>query len=64
MHVILTELPISSEINERYPPIIERDREEIKNGNDVIEWALYEKVPIFLWYPPYEITPKHLEDGS
>jgi len=58
LSVILTEIYKSQEINELFPPIIERDPKDSKNNDfKAINWEKFKDVPMFLWYPP-ESLPK------
>ncbi len=51
--VILTEINKIQEINELFPPIIERDPKESKTYDfKPIVWENFKDVPMFLWYPP------------
>ena len=51
--VTLTEINKFQEINELFPPIIERDLKEAKNNEfKPITWEKFKDVPMFLWYPP------------
>lgn len=55
--VILTEINKLQEINEFFPPIIERDPKDSKvKVFKPIFWERYKEVPLLLWYPP-EILP-------
>lgn len=64
LEVILTEILKSQEINEMFPPIIERDPKESKNNDfKPIDWEKFQNVPMFLWYPPDQLPKFSLHNS-
>ena len=51
LEVILTEVPKQSDLSQMFPPIIKRRKDSITP----IDWDIYLKVPVLLWYAPFPL---------